>query len=131
MAATTWGGVLRSCQEASGNGEDTDQAYPDVGLDDVASRRIPGSTKAVLYALDAATGTRLWQFKANGAISGSATVIDGIVYFASLIGRTYALDARTGRQVWTFPDGRYTPVVADRDRLYLIGYHRIYGMVAP
>jgi outer membrane protein assembly factor BamB len=94
-------------------------------------RVLVGSYSQDFYALDAATGNRLWQFKANGAISGSATVIDGIVYFASLTGRTYALDARTGRQVWTFPDGRYTPVVADRDRLYLIGYHRIYGMVAP
>jgi outer membrane protein assembly factor BamB len=46
---------------AYGNGEDTDQAYADVGLDDVASRRIPGSTKAVLYALDAQTGKELWN----------------------------------------------------------------------
>ena len=46
---------------AYGNGEDTDQAYPDVGLDDVASRRIPGSTHAVLYALDAETGKELWS----------------------------------------------------------------------
>jgi outer membrane protein assembly factor BamB len=46
---------------AYGNGEDTEQAYPDVGLDDVASRRIPGSTKAVLYALDAQTGKELWN----------------------------------------------------------------------
>ena len=46
---------------AYGNGEDTDQAYADVGLDDVASRRIPGSTRAVLYALDAQTGKELWS----------------------------------------------------------------------
>ncbi|HLK50639.1 MAG TPA: PQQ-binding-like beta-propeller repeat protein [Bryobacteraceae bacterium] len=46
---------------AYGSGEDTDQAYPDVGLDDVASRRIPGSTRAVLYALDAETGRELWS----------------------------------------------------------------------
>jgi outer membrane protein assembly factor BamB len=46
---------------AYGNGEDTEQAYPDVGLDDVATRRIPGSTKAVLYALDAQTGKELWS----------------------------------------------------------------------
>jgi outer membrane protein assembly factor BamB len=46
---------------AYGNGEDTEQAYPDVGLDDVAERRIPGSTRAVLYALDAQTGKELWN----------------------------------------------------------------------
>jgi outer membrane protein assembly factor BamB len=46
---------------AYGNGEDTEQAYPDVGLADDASRRIPGSTHAVLYALDAVTGKELWS----------------------------------------------------------------------
>jgi outer membrane protein assembly factor BamB len=46
---------------AYGNGEDTEQAYPDVGLDDVAEKRIPGSTRAVLYALDAETGKELWN----------------------------------------------------------------------
>lgn len=46
---------------AYGSGEDTDQAYPDVGLDDVSERRIPGSTHAVLYALDAMTGKELWS----------------------------------------------------------------------
>ena len=46
---------------AYGNGEDTAQAYEDVGLDDVANRRIPGSTHAVLYALDAETGKELWS----------------------------------------------------------------------
>lgn len=46
---------------AYGNGEDTDQAYPDVGLADTADRRIPGSTHAVLYALDAHTGKELWS----------------------------------------------------------------------
>jgi outer membrane protein assembly factor BamB len=44
-----------------GNGEDTDQAYPDTGLEDTAARRIPGSTHAVLYALDALTGKELWS----------------------------------------------------------------------
>jgi eukaryotic-like serine/threonine-protein kinase len=88
-----------------------------------------GSYDESFYALDAATGDVRWRFRANGPISGSATVLDGVVYFATLEGRTYALDARTGRQLWTFPDGKYTPVVADRDRLYLLGYARLYGMV--
>src|SRR5207248_2614681 len=80
-----------------------------------------GSYDRTFYALDAATGDVGWRFAANGPISGSATVIDGIVYFATLKQRTYGLDARTGHRVWAFPDGKYTPVVADRKRLYLIG----------
>ncbi len=89
-----------------------------------------GSYDHTFYALDAADGRERWRFSANGPISGSATVVDGIVYFATLRGRTYALDASSGRLVWSFPDGRYAPVVADRRRLYLIGYSRIYGLVS-
>ncbi len=88
-----------------------------------------GSYDHTFYALDAATGDVRWRFKANGPISGSATVIDGVVYFASLTkkGRTYALDAQTGRLLWSFPDGRYTPVVADKTHLYLVGYATLYA----
>jgi outer membrane protein assembly factor BamB len=45
-----------------GNGEDTDQARFDIGLAyNRAEYRIKGSTKAVLYALDAQTGKELWN----------------------------------------------------------------------
>jgi outer membrane protein assembly factor BamB len=92
-------------------------------------RVLIGSYDRNFYSLDAATGDVQWRFRANGPISGSATVLDGVVYFSTLESRTYALDARTGRELWTFPDGKYTPVVADRQRLYLLGYARLYGMV--
>jgi outer membrane protein assembly factor BamB len=87
-----------------------------------------GSYSQRFFAMDAATGRILWQFKANGPISGSPTVIAGRVYFATLKGTTYALNARTGRRLWTYPDGKYSPVVADADRLYLTGYARVYGL---
>jgi outer membrane protein assembly factor BamB len=87
-----------------------------------------GSYGGDFYALDAATGDVRWRFHANGPISGSATVLNGIVYFATLNRRTYALDARTGRQLWTFPDGKYSPLVADSHRVYLVGYFRVYGV---
>jgi outer membrane protein assembly factor BamB len=88
-----------------------------------------GSYSKKFYAFDAATGATRWTFKANGKISGSPTVIGGIVYFATLEGRTYALNARTGRQVWTYPDGKYSPVVAAKGHLFLVGYGKVYGMV--
>ena len=91
-------------------------------------RVFAGSYSHRFFAFDAATGAILWQFKANGPISGSATVVAGRVYFATLKGTTYALDAVSGRPVWTFPDGKYSPVVADAARLYLIGNARLYGL---
>jgi outer membrane protein assembly factor BamB len=86
-----------------------------------------GSYSHWFYAFDAATGDTRWRFKASGPISGSGTVIDGVVYFATLKGRTYALTARTGHLLWSFADGRYTPVVADKTHLYLVGYAKLYG----
>ncbi|NUR78426.1 MAG: PQQ-binding-like beta-propeller repeat protein [Thermoleophilia bacterium] len=87
-----------------------------------------GSYSHRFFCLNAATGSSIWQFKANGPISGSPTIIAGRVYFATLKGTTYALDARTGGPLWTYPDGKYSPVVADGERLYLTGYARLYGL---
>ena len=71
---------------AYGNGENTDQAYADVGLDDVASRRIPASTHAVLYALDAQNGKELWssgdEIKSWNHWSG-LSLANGRVYIAT------------------------------------------------
>jgi outer membrane protein assembly factor BamB len=91
-------------------------------------RVLIGSYDSRFYALDAATGDVIWRFKANGPISGSATVVGNRVYFSTLKKRTYALDARNGKLLWSFPDGQYSPVVTDAERLYLIGQGRIYGM---
>jgi outer membrane protein assembly factor BamB len=91
-------------------------------------RVFAGSYSKTFYCFDAATGAVRWKFEANGPISGSPTIIAGRVYFATLKRRTYALDARTGHLVWTFPDGKYSPVVADSKRLYLVGYAKIYGL---
>ncbi len=35
--------------------------------------------------------------------------------------RTFALDARNGQLVWSFFDGKYSPLVADPKRIYIIG----------
>lgn len=88
-----------------------------------------GSYDHGFYAFDAATGSVEWRFEANGPISGSGTVIGGLVYFATLTGTTYALDATTGRLVWSFPAGKYTPVVADRTHLYLLGNASVYALL--
>ncbi len=77
---------------AYGSGEDTDQAYPDIGLDDVSTRRIPGSTHATLYALDAETGKELWssgdQITSWNHWSG-LSVANGRVYIGTFDGNLY------------------------------------------
>ena len=88
-----------------------------------------GSHDKYLYCFDAATGRVRWRFRANGKISGAPTVINGLVYFSTVKGRTYALDARNAQRRWTWPDGQYTAVVADRRRLYVVGYSKLYAMV--
>jgi outer membrane protein assembly factor BamB len=92
-------------------------------------RILVGSYSSRFYSLDAATGDIQWQFTANGPISGSATVLGNVVYFSTLKGRTYGLDARTGKQLWIFPDGKYSPLVAGPERVYLTGYTKLYGLV--
>ena len=89
-----------------------------------------GSYSHRFFCMDAATGNILWQFNANGPISGSPTVMDGVVYFATLKQRTYGLDALTGKQLWSWNDGKYSPIVADQKRVYLVGYARVYGLAA-
>lgn len=87
-----------------------------------------GSYDGHLYALDAATGRVRWRFAAGAPISGAPVVLGNVVYVSTLRERTIALRARTGGVLWTFPDGKYTPAVADDERLYLVGYDRLFGM---
>jgi outer membrane protein assembly factor BamB len=88
-----------------------------------------GSYDANFYAFDAATGDERWRFHANGPISGSANVVDGVVYFATLKGRTYGLDTRTGKLLWSFHDGKYAPLTTDGKRVFLLGYGKVYGLL--
>jgi len=87
-----------------------------------------GSYDHRFYALDVGTGGIRWRFDADGPISGAASVVDGVVYFSTFAESTYALRATDGRVLQTWPDGKYSPVVADRSRLYLVGLGRLYAL---
>ncbi len=82
-------------------------------------------TAAASTRFDAATGDVKWRFQANGhdlrLARPSSTASSTSRRSTEL---TYALDARTGKLLWTFPDGKYAAVVADSERLYLVGYAR-------
>jgi outer membrane protein assembly factor BamB len=98
-----------------------------------------GSYDHRLYALSQATGRTQWAFDAGAPISGAPTVIGGLVYFSTCgscssyesnprARRTFGVDAATGRLVWRFPDGEYSPVIGDQERLYLTGFTSLYGL---
>jgi outer membrane protein assembly factor BamB len=91
-------------------------------------RVLIGSYDHRFYAFDAGTGAIRWSFAANGPISGSAAVIDGLVYFSTFSERTYALAAATGKPIAAWPDGKYSPAVADSTHLYLVGLGRLYAL---
>ena len=77
---------------AYGSGENTSQAYPDVGLDFRMERRVPLSTHAVLYVLDAQNGKELWssgdQIKMWNHFSGLG-LANGQVYINTYDGYLY------------------------------------------
>ncbi len=80
-----------------------------------------GDTAGYLYAQDALTGARLWQFQAAGALMASPVIIGSRVYFGADDGLLYALDRTQGELLWTLSLGapiRATPVFAS-GRLYV------------
>ena len=53
-----------------------------------------------LYALDAITGAKKWQFSTNGPIRFSAAYKNNIVYIVSDDSYAYAVNGSTGAKVW-------------------------------
>jgi outer membrane protein assembly factor BamB len=89
-----------------------------------------GSYSGNFYAFNAQSGAIRWSYPAGGRISGSSTVIDGIVYFSDLGSKTtIGLNVRTGHKVFSFPDGAFTPVIADAKAIIVSGYNTLYKLV--
>jgi outer membrane protein assembly factor BamB len=89
-----------------------------------------GSYDANMYAFNAQSGAIRWRHPAGGKISGSSTVIGGVLYYSDLGTKTTAgLDAATGHQVFAYPHGAFTPVIADFHAIYLDGYSVVYQLL--
>ncbi|MGI8506961.1 MAG: PQQ-binding-like beta-propeller repeat protein [Solirubrobacteraceae bacterium] len=89
-----------------------------------------GSYDGNMYAFNARSGAIRWRHPAGGKISGSSTVIGSVLYYSDLGSKTTAgLDTATGRQVFSFPQGAFTPVIADYTAIYLDGYNQIYQLL--
>jgi outer membrane protein assembly factor BamB len=88
-----------------------------------------GSYDGTFYALSARSGHVNWTFHAGGRISGSATVIGRIVYFADLANhRTTGLGISTGKVAFSTHAGAFDPVISDDHYLYLTGYTALYAL---
>jgi outer membrane protein assembly factor BamB len=88
-----------------------------------------GSYDGTFYALDARSGAIRWKFEAHGRISGSATIIGKIVYFADLGDRrTYGLGISTGRVLFEMDTGAFDPVISDGEHIYLTGTTGLYSL---
>jgi len=80
-----------------------------------------GSRDGLVYALDAADGSRAWEFPTGEPISGAPAVADGHVYVGSLDGQVYGLTTDGGQQDWRVDTGGAvvtSPAVAD-GRVYV------------
>jgi len=82
----------------------------------VGGRVYAGSRGGCLYALDAATGARIWKYVAGSPITYSAAYADGVVFFASADGRAHALRT-TGELLWK------------TDRLPGAGFHSYWPVI--
>jgi outer membrane protein assembly factor BamB len=88
-----------------------------------------GSYDGNFYALNARTGRVDWTYDAGGKISGSATIIGRVVYFADLgTHRTYGLGISTGRVQFTLDTGSFDPVISDSSHIFLTGYTGLYDL---
>ena len=55
-----------------------------------------------IYALNATTGSKIWNYTIGPVETSSPAVANGIVYIGDLNGDVYALNATTGDKIWSY-----------------------------
>ncbi len=64
-----------------------------------------GCSDSKVYALDAATGDKLWEFETGDKIWATPAISDGILFIGSFDNKLYALNAADGSLKWAFETG--------------------------
>jgi outer membrane protein assembly factor BamB len=83
-----------------------------------------GSADKKIYAFNATTGTKIWDYTTGGAVYCSPAVAgNGLVYAGSDDLTLYALDALTGQKIWQYVTGGWLhgSVVVAQGYVYLGG----------
>ncbi len=92
-----------------------------------------GSNDGSLYAINAATGTEVWRYRAEDAITSSPLIDGGVVYVGSNDGGLHAVNAASGQPLWRFgTEGVIHSSPAAADGLVYVGSrdHRLYAIDA-
>ena len=84
-----------------------------------------GSWDGKEYAVDANTGSKIWEFDIKVPSRGAAAYANGLLYFGAFDGQIYALDAKTGRLNWKARIDPHQTAIATsspiyyKDRIYI------------
>jgi eukaryotic-like serine/threonine-protein kinase len=71
-----------------------------------------GSSDFLVFCLDAASGSPIWNYTTNAEVYAAPTVASGYVFAGSYDGNLYCFNASDGSEIWSFPAGVFSPVNA-------------------
>jgi outer membrane protein assembly factor BamB len=85
---------------------------------------VVGTLDGHVYALDAATGKRLWSARVDDEVISPPAIDAGIVYARTNSGYVYAFDANTGERKWLY-DQASVPLLSLRGNGALLATHGV------
>ena len=86
-----------------------------------------------IYALNATTGAKLWNYTTGASWFSSPAVSNGVVYVGSFDHNVYALNATTGAKLWNYTTGDFvysSPAVSNGVIYVGSGDNNIYALNA-
>ena len=91
-----------------------------------------GYPRTQICALDAATGTSIWNYTTGSSVNSSPAVSDGKVYAGSYDGKVYCLNAATGALVWSYTTGSavYSSPAIANGVVYIGSFDKVYAFSA-
>jgi outer membrane protein assembly factor BamB len=72
------------------------------GLVESAGKLFIGGSDGVIYALDAATGDKLWDFATGDKVWATGAIDSGTLYIGSFDEKIYALNTADGKERWSY-----------------------------